>query len=587
MLQMLRAPIIATLGHVDHGKTTLLDKIRGSAITLKEPGSITQSISSTLIPRDTIIKISGTLLEKFKFNIKIPGLLLIDTPGHEAFTSLRKRGGSIADVAIVVIDIKEGLMPQTKESFNMLKQFKTPFVIVVNKIDRIQDWTANKKSFIENFSEQTEDVKGIFEKMFYKLVEQLSYEGFIADRFDRIKDFSKTIAIVPISAKSGEGIPELLTILSGLSQQFLKKRLIKTKHAKGTVLEVKEVLGLGTTIDVIIYDGIVNKNDYIIIGNTKKGENARIVKIRALLEPKPLKDIRDEKKFINVKEVKASCGVKISGPGLDDVIAGSPIRTAKSLEEAKLVFEEMEKSEEIEITTDDEGIILKADTIGSMEALIHIFKNHPIREATIGNITKEDIMKAESNKNSIYKIVLGFNTKMNEDAENVAKSIGIKVMQSNVIYRLIEDYEKWTKETEEKIRKTELNKITHAGKFKILPSLIFRATKPAVVGCEILGGIVKPGYSLIKENNEVGQIKQIQSQGKNVEQATIGDKVAISITGVTIGRQIKESDIIYTNISSQDYKNLKKFNRLLTEHEKQVMDEISKVKRKNNPMWGY
>jgi translation initiation factor 5B len=575
-MEILRAPIIATLGHVDHGKTTLLDKIRGSAITLKEPGAITQSISSTLIPKDTILKISGSLLEKFKFQITIPGLLLIDTPGHEAFTTLRKRGGSIADLAIVVVDVKEGLMPQTKESLGILKQFKTPFVVVVNKIDRIHGWSSEKESFIENFNVQSEDVKNEFETLFYKIVEQMSTEGFVADRFDRITDFAKTIACVPISGKTGEGIPDLLAILSGLSQQFLKNRLIATKIAKGSILEVKEVVGLGTTIDVIIYDGVVRKNDYLVIG----GKNARIVKIRALLEPSPLKDIRAEKKFTSIEEARAACGVKISAPGLDDVIAGSPVRTAKTLEEAENVFEEMEKSEEIEITTDTEGLILKADTIGSLEALINIFKKHPIREATIGQVTKEDVIKSESNKNAIYRIIIDFNAKINEDAEKMAKSTGIAIIQSDVIYRLLEDYEKWVKDAEEKTKKDELEKITHAGKIKILPGLVFRASNPAVVGCEIIGGIIKPGYSLMKGEKDAGIIKQIQSQGKNVDEAKIGDKVAVSITGVMIGRQIKESDVLYTSISAEDYRQLKKFSRLLTEHEKQIMEESEKKKKK-------
>src|SRR3989338_7783259 len=203
---ILRAPIIVTMGHVDHGKTTLLDRIRGSAIALKEPGAITQSISSTLIPRETIQKICGPLLQRFKFNITIPGLLLIDTPGHEAFTTLRKRGGSIADIAIVVIDVMEGLMPQTKESLEILKHFKTPFVVAVNKIDRIQGWRSEKDTFVENFDGQPDDVKADFETAFYKIVEQLSAEGFTAERFDRVTDFRTTVACVPISGKTGEGM---------------------------------------------------------------------------------------------------------------------------------------------------------------------------------------------------------------------------------------------------------------------------------------------------------------------------------------------------------------------------------------------
>ncbi len=582
-MEILRAPIIVTMGHVDHGKTTLLDRIRGSAVALKEPGAITQSISSTLIPKETIMKICGTLLEKFKFSISIPGLLLIDTPGHEAFTTLRKRGGSIADIAIVVVDVMEGLMPQTKESMDILKHFKTPFVVAVNKIDRIQGWRSGKESFIENFNEQPEDARADFEAAFYKVIEQLSAEGFSAERFDRLSDFRTTVACVPISGRTGEGVPDLLTVLAGLSQQFLKQRLITTEEAKGSVLEVKEVTGLGTTVDAIIYDGIVRKNDFLVIG----GKNARISKIRALLLPEPLKDIRAEKKFRSIDEARAACGVKISAPGLDDVIAGSPLRTAKTLEEAENILEGMEGEEDVEITTGNEGLILKAATTGSLEALISIFKKHPIREATIGQITKEDIVKAESGKEVKNRVVIGFDTKISEEMENFAKSSSVKIMEADVIYRLLEDYEKWIREAEEKTKKEEMEKITHAGKLKVLPGLVFRSSNPAVVGCEIIAGIVKPGYSLLKDGREAGEIKQIQSQGVNVEEAKIGDKVAISITGVTVGRQIKESDVLYTDISQDDYRQLKKFFSLVPENEKQVMEEIAGMKRKTEPIWGY
>lgn len=580
---ILRAPIIVTMGHVDHGKTTLLDRIRGSAIALKEPGAITQSISSTLIPRETILKICGKLLERFKFSITIPGLLLIDTPGHEAFTTLRKRGGSIADIAIVVIDVMEGLMPQTRESLEILKHFKTPFVVAVNKIDRIRGWKSEKDTFVENFDVQAEDVKADFETAFYKIAGQLSNEKFAAERFDRVTDFRTTVACVPISGKTGEGVPDLLTTLAGLSQQFLKQSLITTEQAKGSILEVKEVTGLGTTVDAIIYDGIVKKNDFLVIG----GKSPRITKIRALLMPEPLKDIRTEKKFRSIDEARAACGVKINAPGLDDVIAGSPIRTAKSLEEAEKVLEDMETAEDVEISTENDGVMLKADTIGGLEALISVFRNHPIREASIGQITKEDVIKAESNKDAKFRVILGFDTKISEDTENSAKSAKVAVMESNVIYRLLEDYEKWTKEIDEKAKKEELEKVVHAGKIKILPGLVFRSSNPAVVGCEIVGGVVKPGYTLLKSGRAVGEIKQIQSQGVNAEEAKIGDKVAVSITGVTIGRQVKESDVLYTDISSNDYKQLKKFSNLLTEHEKQVMEEIAEMKRKSDSMWGY
>lgn len=580
-MEQLRQPIITVLGHVDHGKTSLLDRIRQTAIATKEAGGITQAIGTTEIPKETIKEICGPLLEKFKINVAIPGLLFIDTPGHEAFITLRKRGGSIADIAIVVVDILEGAKPQTLESIEILKQAKVPFVIAINKIDRIEDWEPGD-NFLENYEKQTDDVKGVFEEKFYGVTQQLASAGNI-ERFDRISDFTKNIAAIPVSAKTGEGVAELLAILTGLAQQFLKEKLITTQQAKGMILEVKEVTGLGTTIDVIIYDGAVAKNDYLVIG----GKIARIAKIRALLVPEPLRDIRVEKKFRSIDECRAAIGVKISAPGLDDVVAGSPIKTAKTLEEAEALLDEMEQEkEEVEVRTETEGLILKADTVGSLEALINIFRAYPIKEATIGQLTKTDMIKAEANKDAFLKIVIAFNTKTSEEMEAFAGDKNIRLLQSDIVYHLIEDYEKWVEEEKEKIKKKELDEITHGAKIKILPGCVFRASNPAIVGCEIQGGILKPGYKLMKEDRHIGEIKQIQIEGKNVDEAKIGDKVAVSIVGPTVGRQIGESDVLYTDVSSNDYKKLTKHAKLMQEHEKHVLEEIAEIKRKKDPLYG-
>lgn len=581
----LRQPIITVLGHVDHGKTSLLDKIRQTIIAQKEAGGITQAIGATQIPTDVIKNISGRILEKFRFVITIPGLLFIDTPGHEAFSTLRKRGGSIADLAILVVDIVEGFMPQTDESIAILKEAKVPFVIAVNKIDRIRGWDSPEMaSFSENFSRQSSDVQGEFEEKFYRVVEQAAGHGFAAERYDRMQDFRANVAAIPISSKTGEGIPELLAILAGLSQQFLRQQLTTTDHAKGTILEVKEVTGLGMTIDTIIYDGSVKKNDYLIIG----GKNPRIVKIRALLEPEPLRDIRVEKKFQQVEECVAASGVKISAPALDDVIAGSEIRTAATLDEAKALLEEFDKErEEIEVHTETEGLILKADTIGSLEAMLSIFRNHPVKEATIGQITKTDVIKAEANKDRFHRAVIGFNMRTPDDMAVFAMDKNVKLLESNVIYHLIEAYEQWVAEAKVTIEKDELEKLIRPGKLRILPGHVFRASNPAIVGCEVLGGIVKPGYGLFKDDKQVGEIKQIQAQGENMPQAKTGDKVAVSITGPTVGRQIDENDVLYTDMNGSHYKDLLKQVKLLSDNEKAVLEEIKELKRKQDRTWGF
>ena len=523
----------------------------------------------------------STLMKKFNFRVDVPGLLFIDTPGHEAFTTLRKRGGSIADLAVLVVDINEGIMPQTAESIEILKSTKTPFVVAMNKIDRINGWT-NGECFIDNYSNQIDDVKGVFEQKFYEVVKQLASRGITADRFDRVVDFTKTVAAVPVSAKTGEGISDLLVTLIGLAQTFLKGQLVSKEKAAGVVLEVKEVIGLGVTIDTIIYDGSVHRNDYLVVG----GKVQMIAKIRALMVPEPMRDMRTEKKFNNVSEVNAAAGVKIVAPGLSDVVAGSPIRTTKTFEEAEKLLDEMEQEkEEVEIVTEEEGLILKADTLGSLEALISIFKKYPIREATLGTVTKKDVIKAEVNKESLYRVLIVFNSQLAEDAELLAKDNGIKVLRSDVIYRLIEDYEKWSKEEEEKTKKQEVDALTRPAEIKLIPGSVFRASDPAIIGCEVYG-LLKPGVVVIKDGQRIGTIKQIQSQGQNVETAKTGDKVAISISGPTIGRQIKENDTLYTDINNNDYKALRKNEKYLTQPEIATLDKIFEVKRKMDPRYG-
>ncbi|MFA4820417.1 MAG: translation initiation factor IF-2 [Candidatus Aenigmatarchaeota archaeon] len=560
----------------------MLDKIRGTAIATREAGGITQSISTTMIAKNIIAHICGSLLERFNFAINVPGLLFIDTPGHEAFSTLRKRGGSIADIAVLVIDINEGLMPQTIESLEILKSTKTPFVIAMNKIDRINGWVPGG-CFIENFPKQSDDAKGIFEQKFYQAIGQLEKRGIKADRFDRIADFTTTVAAVPISAKTGEGIPDLLMTLIGLAQVFLKDLLVSAEKSEGMVLEVKELTGLGMTIDTVIHDGSVQKNDYLIVG----GKSPIIAKVRALMMPEPMRDMRTEKKFKTVDIVYAAAGVKIVAPGLDNVIAGSPIRTAKTFEEAEKLLEEMEKEmEEVEISTDEEGLILKADTLGSLEALLTIFKDHPIREATIGTISKKDVMSAEVNTNILYKIVIGFNSAATDDVQTYAKDMKIKLLQSDVIYRLIEDYNQWVEDEEEKIKKKEIEGLTRPAEIKLIPGSVFRASDPAIIGCEVYG-LLKPGSDLIKDNGQkAGSIKQIQSQGQNVDEAKTGDKVAISISGPTIGRQVKENETLYTDINTNEYKALKKNEKFLSAPELAVLEKIFAIKRKTDPRYG-
>ncbi len=566
---MLRQPIVCVLGHVDHGKTTLLDKVRSTAVAAREAGGITQAIGATEIPLETVKKICGKLLEGK--DLQIPGFLIIDTPGHEAFTSLRKRGGSCADLAVLVVDLTEGFQPQTIESLQLLKQFKTPFVVAATKIDKIKGWQAGV-SFAENFARQPQHVKDALEEKVYRIVSQLSDNGFEGERFDRISDFRKAVAVVPCSGISGEGIPELLMILAGLAQAFLRKEIeITSKNGIGSVLEVKELRGLGTTIDVILYDGEIHRGDWLVIG----GREPIATKIKALLKPKPLKELRIEKQFESIESASAAAGIKISAPGLENVKAGSSIVSTSSGDIEKIKSQLRSEVEEIEFERAVEGIIVKADTLGSLEALIHILKqkNIEIRKAEVGSVFRNDIMSAEA-QDPLKKIIFAFNVSIDKTAEEEAKNRSVKIFQNNVIYRLVEEYELWLKAEQEKIRKQQLESITLPARILLLKGFVFRASNPAVVGVEIMAGSIKPGVTLLKDGKEIGTIKEMQREGQTVEKAVKGERVALSIEGPTVGRQIREGDELLVAIRESDLKIMEELRDIVSQEEISLAKEI-------------
>ncbi len=574
MVEMIRSPIILTAGHIDHGKTTLLDKIRGTSVAKGEAGQITQDISASYIPTDIIQKICGPLLEKFKIKLVIPGLLFIDSPGHAAFITLRKRGGSVSDLAILVVDINQGFQEQTYESLAILKEYKTPFVVAATKIDKIQGWFSQSNSFLENLNKQQDYVRDELDRKMYSLVSRLAEKGIESERFDRITDFKKQVAIVPCSPLTGEGVPELLLMLAGLSQQFLKDRLLLSNVAKGSVLEVKEVRGLGTTIDVILYDGIIRKNDNLIIG----GKEPLVTKVKALLRPRELQELRVEKQFESVDQVEAAAGIKISAPNLENVISGSPIVAVTSDENIQKYVEEVQKEvEEVEFTKDIEGIVVVADNLGSVEAMIKLLTEEgiPIRVADAGQVTREDIIATQSTEDELKRVILVFNVRVSDEIKSIAKDLGVTIFENNVIYRLIEDYKLWCSEKKVRELQQKLESMNRPVELVFLKDAVFRSSHPAVFGVEVVRGILKSGVMLKRGERIIGRVKQVEKEGKSIDEAKKGDRVAISIEDVTIGRHVFEGDRLLSALSDNDLKILREVYDKLTDSEKELLNEIS------------
>ena len=586
--EYVRSPIVVVLGHVDVGKTTLLDRIRGTAVAAREPGTMTQHIGASFLPWKALETLCGPLAAGLKAKVKIPGLLVIDTPGHEAFTNLRRRGGSIADIAILVVDVLKGFEEQTYESLEILRSRRTPFLVALNKIDRIPGWVSRPdQPFAFSVKKQDPNVVAKLEELTYHVIAELNKLGFRADRYDRIRDFARTVAIVPISAKTGEGIPDLLLVLAGLAQRFLIGRLkAKKGPGRGVVLEVKEEPGLGTVIAVVLYDGVIRKGDEIVVGGLEK---PILTRVRALFMPKPLDEMRSpQDRFLSIDEVHAAAGVLVAAPELEGVVAGAPVIVVWRDEDRQRALKEVsEEVQSLRVSRRQAGVVIKADTLGSLEALVSYVERHgiPVRCADVGPVVKRDVVEAQitRSENKLLGAILAFNVKVTEEAEIEAKASGVKIFRGNIIYRLVEDFLKWYESEREAEKKRTLEKLVLPAKIKILPGYVFRRSDPAIVGVEVLVGRIRRGTPLITANGrKVGEIMQIQEHGKPIPYAEKGQAVAISIRGkVIIGRHVKEGDELLADVPLEHISILlDEFGDELSEEEKELLVQLRKLKIK-------
>ncbi|MFX1382008.1 MAG: translation initiation factor IF-2 [Promethearchaeota archaeon] len=592
----IRAPIACILGHIDHGKTSLLDYIRGTIVQQREAAGITQHIGASYFPVEDIKNFLRKSKQEFaQKDIKLPGLLIVDTPGHAAFMNLRRRGGAVADIAILVVDVTAGTMPITWESVRILRERKTPFIIAANKIDRISGWKPTKDAdFLDTYNKQKSHVKEFLDEKIFQIIGNFLEEGFRdCDVYYKIKDFTKKLAIIPTSAKTGEGISTLLMILMGLVQQYLSKNLkFSEGAAKGVVLEVKKEKGQGKTMDVLIYDGIIKKGDEFIVGGLEKPIKS---KVRALLLPKPLDEIRDPRqKFDSVDFISAAAGIKILAPNIDDVVAGSPFKAIGHPSEEDQVYKEIEEEvDAIKIKTDKAGVVLKADTLGSLEALEnHFSKNNvKISIADVGPIKKEDIMNARivQDFDPYSAVVLGFNVEVLPDAQEQAYNDNIRIFTNNVIYRLSDEFIEYAETRKAEDTAKELGELWLPAKIKMFPEYIFRNSNPAVFGVSIEGGTLKPKVLLITDQGKkVGRVHQLQDKGQTLEKAEKGSEVAVSIRGIEIGRDIRKDETLFVNLPESHVRQIMaRFINDLTSDQKEVLREYITIMRKTtHPWWG-
>ena len=591
----IRQPIVSVLGHVDSGKTSLLDKVRGTGVQGREAGGITQHIGASFLPVETIQKICGPLYEKLsKVEHQIPGILVIDTPGHEIFTNLRSRGGSAADIAILVVDANRGFQPQTNESLKILESRKVPFVVALNKTDMVSGWKNTETQFISQaIKEQNVEVQNFLDEKIYNVVTALSVLGYQSEAFYRIDDYKKEIAIVPVSAKTGIGIPELFAVLVGLTQQYLKEKLNQEeKSNRGIILEVNDEVGLGPTANMILIDGQMRKEDSIIAA---KRDSVIVTKPKALLLPKPLDEMRDPRdKFKPVEYIQAAAGVKIASPDLDGVLPGSTLYAVSDdaeIEHFKKIIEDEMQS--VFISTETNGVILKCDAIGSLEAITEMLRRQqiPISKADIGPVTRRDILEAMATKENDRHlgVILAFNVKVLQDAETEADNNHIKVFTDKIIYSLIDTYTQWVDDDKADEENSVFKELTPISKFTFLKGFVFRNNNPAVFGIRVDVGQLRQKIPFMnKTGKKIGIIHQLQHDGKTVSMAKTGQEVACSVQNITIGRQIVEENVFYTLPSSSDAKQLiKRFMHKLSSEETDVLNEIIEIQRAIDPAYAY
>jgi len=589
-----RQPIVTVLGHVDSGKTSLLDRIRGTGVQGREAGGITQHIGASFLPLQTIREQCGALYSRLESSkVRVPGILVIDTPGHEVFKNLRTRGGSAADIAILVVDAARGLQPQTTESLKILASRKVPFVVALNKCDQISGWRAHEGPLAEAIEAQDASVRADLDQKLYDVVGSLSVLGYGSEAFYRVRDFTKEVSIVPVSARTGAGVPELLTVLVGLAQQYLAARLDQeSKESRGIVLEVKEEPGLGQTANVILIDGSLSKSDTLVAARRDSVVSARP---RAILLPKPLDEMRDPRdRFAPVESVDAAAGVKIASPDLEGVLPGSTLYVARGPESvgrySRMLADEMRS---VFVDTESSGVVVRADTIGSLEALVSMLSEAgvPVSRADVGPVTRRDVVEARAIKEAARRlgVVVAFNVRVLPDAREESEAAHARVFEGRVIYSLVEEYRKWAADDAAHEEDAVFSEIAPVAKFEFLEGYVFRNSDPAVFGIRVeAGSLAQKAQFMNSEGKKIGSVHQLQSDGKPVRALGAGQEAACSVQGITVGRQVSEGDVFYTMPSSREARMLlSRFAHRLDEGQSAAMEKIVELLRARDPAYGY
>lgn len=588
----MRSPVVCVLGHVDTGKTKILDKIRRTHVQDSEAGGITQQIGATMVPLDAIRDQTKMVKTFSSIEMKIPGLLIIDTPGHESFSNLRSRGSSLCDIAILVVDIMHGLEPQTIESINLLKQKKTPFVVALNKVDRLYEWKPCKnKDIRDTLKSQNRNTQLEFEERVKSVVVQFAEQSLNATLFYENADQRTFISLIPTSAHSGDGMGNLISLIVELTQTMMAKRLAFTEELQATVLEVKAIPGLGTTVDVILVNGTMREGDTIILAGV---DGPLVTQVRSLLMPQPLKEMRVKNPYQEFKEVKGSQGVKVTGKDLEKAIAGLNLLIAHHPDEVEICKDEVAKELQSvmnSIKLAERGVFVQASTLGSLEALLEFLRTSKIPYAgiRIGPVVKKDVMKASImlEHDSQYAVILAFDVKIERDAQDLADNLGVKIFAADIIYHLFDKFMAYREELKQKKRDQFKHVAVFPCKLRILPQFIFNTRDPIVVGVSVEAGVLREGTPLAvpsKDFLEIGTVTTIEVNHKTIDAARKGQEVCIKIEPCggeapkLYGRHFDHTDVVVSKITRQSIDACKEYFRDdLQKTDWQLMVELKKM----------
>ncbi|XP_012675200.3 LOW QUALITY PROTEIN: eukaryotic translation initiation factor 5B [Clupea harengus] len=588
----LRAPVICVLGHVDTGKTKILDKLRHTNVQDGEAGGITQQIGATNVPLDAIIEQTKMVKNFDKDNIKIPGMLIIDTPGHESFSNLRNRGSSLCDIAILVVDIMHGLEPQTLESINLLKEKKCPFIVALNKIDRLYDWKRSPESDVAaTLKKQKKNTKDEFDERAKAVIVEFAQQGLNAALYFENKDPRTFVSLVPTSAHSGDGCGNLIGLLVDLTQTMLARRLAHCDELRAQVMEVKALPGMGTTIDVILINGTLREGETIIVPGV---EGPIVTQIRGLLLPPPLKELRVKNQYEKHKEVDTAQGVKILGKDLEKALAGLPLLVAHKDDEIPVLRDDLIrelKQTLSSIKLEEKGVYVQASTLGSLEALLEFLRTSkvPYSGINIGPVHKKDVMKSSTmlEHDQQYAVILAFDVKVERDSQEMADSLGVRIFSAEIIYHLFDAFTKYR----EDYKKQKQDEFKHIAvfpcKLRILPQFIFNSRDPIVMGVIVESGVVKQGTPVCVPTKgfvDIGIVTGIEINHKNVDSAKKGQEICVKIEPIPgespkmFGRHFEATDFLVSKITRQSIDALKNwFRDEMTKNDWQLIMELKKT----------